>query len=330
MSRRRLPYALLTLLLLGVAISAVAAWQLDLRGPVRFTAAASPVLPLSPPAVTTAESPTSPEPAALPAEVPERPAGLERLQGIELLDAAEMPPRAAMLPRPDAAPARIAIIVAGIGLAQAKSERALALPAAVTLAVSPYAEDADGWLDRVRGRGHEAALLVPLEATDPARVDNGPLALRPQMLGAELEDGLARVLGQARGPFLVAMEAGAFGENAAAAEGLTQLVQARGLGLIELAGDRLAAMAGTTGLAYGAAGDALDAVPEVAAIDVGLGRMEGQALRQRAAIGWVEGIPVALDRLEQGAGSLAGKGLQLVPAGALLGDPAVAGLADAH
>jgi uncharacterized protein len=73
---------------------------------------------------------------------------------------------------------RIAILIAGVGLDETASENALrTLPAAVTLAVSPYARTPDAVVAVARQTGHEYLASIPMEPQGYALNDPGNRAL---------------------------------------------------------------------------------------------------------------------------------------------------------
>lgn len=76
-------------------------------------------------------------------------------------------------PRP-----RIAILLAGIGMNEAESTAAVTnLPAAVSLAVPPYATRLDTLLEAARSRGHEFLVSIPMEPQGYPLNDPGNQAL---------------------------------------------------------------------------------------------------------------------------------------------------------
>ena len=67
---------------------------------------------------------------------------------------------------PDQRP-RVAVLLAGIGMSETDSEEAIrTTPAAISLAVSPYAFHPERLLADARAAGHELLLSLPME---PAR-----------------------------------------------------------------------------------------------------------------------------------------------------------------
>lgn len=72
----------------------------------------------------------------------------------------------------------IVIYRAGIGETMT-AETYLALPPAVSFAISPYASDPDRQIRDIRNHGHEVFLEVLVKADKTKREDRGPLALDP-------------------------------------------------------------------------------------------------------------------------------------------------------
>lgn len=73
---------------------------------------------------------------------------------------------------------KITLIMTDIGMNSRLSRDAIrALPSPVTIAISPYAMDADRWTDEARMGGHETLMMLPLEPFDYPRSNPGNLAL---------------------------------------------------------------------------------------------------------------------------------------------------------
>ncbi|MBB5517898.1 divergent polysaccharide deacetylase family protein [Amphiplicatus metriothermophilus] len=85
----------------------------------------------------------------------------------------------------DAGAPRAALIVAGLGLNRALTERAIdELPPEITLAFAPYAKDLDYWTARAREAGHEIMIELPMETRAGADA-LGPAALSTERTQAE-------------------------------------------------------------------------------------------------------------------------------------------------
>ena len=93
---------------------------------------------------------------------------------------------------------RVGLLVAGIGMSEAESLAAIKnLPAAVTLAISPYAGDLSRLLDAARMTGHEYLLSVPMEPQGyPVNDPDDRYALMTALPPAE---NLDRSAGRCRG-----------------------------------------------------------------------------------------------------------------------------------
>lgn len=92
----------------------------------------------------------------------------------------------------------IAVVLDDLGLNRAGTNRAIALPAPLTLAFMTYAEGLPELAARARRAGHELMLHVPMAPRDAA-YDPGPNVLRAELAPAELarrlDWGLARFEG---------------------------------------------------------------------------------------------------------------------------------------
>ncbi len=84
------------------------------------------------------------------------------------------PPATAVQPRAPG-PGMVAIVIDDLGMDRRATARAIALPAAVTLAFLPYAPDVAEQVRAARARGHEILVHLPMEPEGGA--DPGPMAL---------------------------------------------------------------------------------------------------------------------------------------------------------
>ena len=71
----------------------------------------------------------------------------------------------------------VAVIVSGLGLDPALTERALALPPAVSLGFAPYARDLPGLIEEARAAGHEVLIELPMGTPGVAPAALGPAGL---------------------------------------------------------------------------------------------------------------------------------------------------------
>jgi polysaccharide deacetylase 2 family uncharacterized protein YibQ len=222
---------------------------------------------------------------------------------------------------------KVALLIGGLGVGAKDTERALSqLPIQVTLAFSPYAPDAQSFIDKARGAGHELLLEVPMEPFDFPESDPGHHAL---LVGAASDENVKR-LDWALSRFTGYVGAtnilgGRFlGETAAIEPVLAELAK-RGLLFFDN-GQSSRSVAGTAArhahAAFAAGTLALDAVQTQAAIDKKLIELENQAHQEGFAIGVGSVYPVTIARVSQWAARAEARGFQLVPISALAAIPA--------
>ncbi|HSA82570.1 MAG TPA: divergent polysaccharide deacetylase family protein, partial [Geminicoccaceae bacterium] len=212
---------------------------------------------------------------------------------------------------------KVALLVTGLGLQADPTEAALRLPGAISLHFSAYASDLPSMLERARSAGHEVLLDLPMEPPDYPASDPGPHAL---LAGAATGQNLQRLdwlLARATGYVGLAGGGSRFATSPQAPPVLDVLTR-RGLAMVELGGDDLAAAATAVGLPYASARAAIDADPSVQAIDYALAGLEADALRTGTALGVAQGYPVSLERLRLWAATLEEKGLALAPVSAVM------------
>ena len=101
---------------------------------------------------------------------------------------------------PAANATKVAFIVDGLGLNQVATDAAISkLPAAVTLAFSPYTRDLKKWMDKAKEKGHEVLIEVPMESKQFPAEDPGPLGLLTTVEAKENQDRLETILKNANG-----------------------------------------------------------------------------------------------------------------------------------
>jgi polysaccharide deacetylase 2 family uncharacterized protein YibQ len=224
---------------------------------------------------------------------------------------------------PDARP-RVALLLSGIGLSETDSIEAIrSTPAAVSLAVSPYAFRPERLLAEARSAGHETLVSLPLEPDRYPIDDSGNRSLltgnTPALNAQRLEWALTRFAGYV----------GATGA-------LNGMRGERFGGAPELMAPVLRELA-TRGLLYvdprpGApvppfvAGRGVDVVIDEPAvrteIEANLAKLEQMAHDRGAALGLVgRPRPVTLDRISAWAATLGARGFVLVPVSAIVRPP---------
>ncbi len=217
--------------------------------------------------------------------------------------------RPATQPAPVAGTPRVGILVAGIGMIAADSEAAIrTLPAAVSLAVSPYAPDPAATAAAARAAHHEVVLSLPMQPGAGATADAGDEALKPGQKASVSAQRLAWALARVPHPDGTTSLLGRGLDGAAfvaspALVGLTDSLAARHLWFLDARQVVLLDAPGTT-------------------LSHGLAALIARARRQGSAIGAI-GAPspdlvTALARLLP---RLEGQGVRLVPVGAIMTKP---------
>ncbi len=224
-------------------------------------------------------------------------------------------------PEPDAP--WIALIVTGLGLNAEATQNAIdALPAEVTLAFAPYADDLQTWVDKARADGHEVMLELPMEPYDYPANDTGPYTLLAE---ADVSENLRRLdwlMARAAGYFAVINYRGArFTASDAALSPVVRTLKSRGIMLVYDGDTKRSALARVTqrhGVPYAAADRILDATPTADAIDDQLLELEALAIQDGASMGAASALPVTLDQVGAWTRTVELKGYQLAPASAVV------------
>ena len=219
---------------------------------------------------------------------------------------------------------RVGIIVADLGISNAQTEDAIRrLPPSVTFAISPYAPRAAQVAERLRAKGAETLIGLPLEPTGYPLNDPGNRALltgrsAPENL-ANLEWVLSRFPGYVG---TIGVVGGMRGERFASMEqsylALQESLRNRGLLFVD-------ARPGVAGPAR-AWGRSVDVILDEPAtrteIERRLGELETIAKARGSALGLAHAAtPVVVDRLVAWAAGLERRGLALAPISVLIRRP---------
>ena len=213
---------------------------------------------------------------------------------------------------------RIAIVVGDLGLSTSATETAVeTLPAAVTLAFSPYAGRLDDWLRRSRNRGHEVLLTVPMEPLTYPQDDPGPqtllVAAGPERNRRRLEWLMSRAGGYVG---LMNVMGERFVASRQALEPVLTEIDRRGLMFFDANGQQRSAVtpvATEMDLPIAVSDRSIDAIVSRDAIDLRLRELEEIARDRGLAVGYAAPYPITLERLADWAVSLAPRGFVLAP-----------------
>ncbi len=212
----------------------------------------------------------------------------------------------------------VAIVVGGLGVGAAKTTDAIMkLPAAVTLAFTPYGSDPGKLVERARAQRHEILLQIPMEPFDYPDNDPGPQTLLTT-LGAEQNlDRLYWHLSRFQGYAGIANFMGArFVVTDAAMQPIIRDAAKRGLGYLDDGSAPrgvAAALAEGSGMPFAKADASLDAVPTAVEIDRALARLERLAKERGFAVGIASALPISIERIGAWSKALENRGIMLVP-----------------
>jgi len=218
-------------------------------------------------------------------------------------------------------PARIAILISGMGLSEIATTQAIdSLPGPVSLAFGPYGRNLDGWVRKARDMGHEVMLQVPLEPFDYPDNDPGPHTL---LTSLSPEDNIKRlhwIMSRFTGYTGITNHMGA--KFAAAQDAfLPVLEEVKSRGLLYLDdGTASASTAGQIardlGLDYSVSHIVIDEERNATEIDLALIKLETLAQEKGIAIGIGSNLPLTIGRISQWLARLKSKGIELVPVSA--------------
>jgi polysaccharide deacetylase 2 family uncharacterized protein YibQ len=212
----------------------------------------------------------------------------------------------------------VAIVVGGLGVGAAKTTDAIMkLPAAVTLAFTPYGSDPTKLAERARAQRHEILLQIPMEPFDYPDNDPGPQTLLTTLAPEQNLDRLYWHLSRFQGYAGIANFMGArFVVTDAAMQPIVREAAKRGLGYFDDgSAPRSVApsLAAAQTMPFARADASIDAVPTAVEIDRALGRLEALAKERGIAIGVASALPISIERISVWTKALENRGIMLVP-----------------
>jgi uncharacterized protein len=212
----------------------------------------------------------------------------------------------------------VAIVMGGLGVGAAKTADAIMkLPAAVTLAFTPYGSDPAKLAERARAQRHEILLQVPMEPFDYPDNDPGPQTLLTTLSPEQNLDRLYWHLSRFQGYAGIAnFMGGRFVVTDAVMQPIVREAARRGLGYLDDgAAPRSVAPSLATGQAmpFARADVSIDAVPTSAEIDRALAKLENLARERGVAVGIASALPISIERIGIWIKVLESHGIMLVP-----------------
>jgi uncharacterized protein len=212
----------------------------------------------------------------------------------------------------------ISIVIGGLGVGAAKTTDAIMkLPAAVTLAFTPYGSDPTKLAERARAQRHEILLQIPMEPYDYPDNDPGPQTLLATLGTEQNLDRLLWHLGRMQGYVGIANFMGArFVATDAAMQPIVREASRRGLAYFDDGSaprSVAAALAQIQALPFAKGDVAIDAVPTAGEVDHALTKLEDIARERGFAVGTASALPVSIERIAAWTKGLEGRGVLLVP-----------------
>jgi uncharacterized protein len=212
----------------------------------------------------------------------------------------------------------VAIVVGGLGVGAAKTADAIIkLPAAVTLAFTPYGSDPTKLAERARAQRHEILLQIPMEPFDYPDNDPGPQTLLTTLAPEQNLDRLYWHLSRFQGYAGIANFMGArFTVTDAVMQPIVHEAAKRGLGYFD-DGTAPRSVAPSLAIAqtvpFAKADVSIDAVPTAVEIDRALSRLEALAKERGIAVGVASALPISIERISVWTKALESHGIMLVP-----------------
>jgi len=212
----------------------------------------------------------------------------------------------------------VSIVVGGLGVGAAKTNEAIVkLPAAVTLAFTPYGSDPTKLVERARAQKHEILLQVPMEPYEYPDNDPGPQTLLATATADQNIDRLNWHMSRFQGYVGLANFMGSrFVVTDAAMQPIIKEAAKRGLAYFD-DGSAPRSLAGQLTTAQGVpsatADVVIDQVPTASEIDKTLEKLERVARERGSAVGVASALPISIERINNWAAHLDGRGILLVP-----------------
>jgi uncharacterized protein len=211
----------------------------------------------------------------------------------------------------------VAIVVGGLGVGAAKTVDAiLKLPAAITLAFTPYGSDPTRLVERARAQHHEILLQIPMEPYEYPDNDPGPQTLLTTLAPEQNIDRLYWHLSRFQGYAGIANFMGArFVATDAAMLPIVRETAKRGLGYFDdgMARSVAPTLAAAQAVPFAKADLAIDAVPTAGEIDRALAKLESLARERGISVGVASALPISIERISVWARTLDSHGIMLVP-----------------
>ena len=216
-------------------------------------------------------------------------------------------------------PARVAILISGLGLPDSPEDDAVAaLPAPISVAYAAYGRNLQERVTKLRLAGHEILLQIPLEPDDYPSQDPGPHTLLTTLPPEDNIKRLQWMMSRFTGYVGVTNYMGAkFESSQVSFLPVLEEVKARGLIYVDdgsVKQSTAGQIASMLGLDYSVAHVQIDDSP--GSVGSALARLESVAKERGTAIGIASAKPATLKQLSAWSETLQAKGIVLVPVSA--------------
>ena len=212
----------------------------------------------------------------------------------------------------------VAIVIGGLGVGAAKTiDAIMKLPAAVTLAFTPYGSDPGKLAERARAQRHEILLQIPMEPFDYPDNDPGPQTLLTTLNPEQNLDRMYWHLSRFQGYAGIAnFMGGRFVVADTVMQPIVREAAKRGLGYFDdgtAPRSVAASLAAGQAMPFAKADIAIDTVPTAVEIDHALANLENLAKERGIAVGVASALPISIERIGVWAKALENHGIMLVP-----------------
>lgn len=211
---------------------------------------------------------------------------------------------------------RVAIVIDDCGLDRSGTERAIGLPAAVTLSFLTYAHDLPAQTEAARRHGHEILVHVPMQPINP-HIDMGPNGLKIDLTRNQILRRLQWDLSRFSGYVGINNHMGSrFTSDAEGMGWVMSVLKARGLMFLDsrtIATSVGATLAAVEGVPFTSRNVFLDDVQTRRAIEAQLKEVEEVARKRGTAVAIGHPHPATLDALTRWIAGVAHDRIVLVP-----------------
>ena len=222
-------------------------------------------------------------------------------------------------------PARVAIVLGGLGISQTGTQKAIEkLPSSITLAFSPIGNSLQRWMLLARKQGHEIALQLAMEPLGYPSIDPGRLTLTSSADTKKNIEILQRSLGRVTNyPVVINYLGAQFLNDKSKLQPILEELNKRGLGWLDdgtVQASTSLDIAEEIRLPHANASFVLDGRRGGSKIKAQLAALELYARRRGFAIATATAFPDTIVELAKWAKTANKKGIQIVPLSNLIRD----------